>query len=55
MVLLLLERGYRATIFDDLSNACEEVYPRLQHIAGVHADKMRFIKVDGSIFGTHTH
>ncbi len=45
MVIVLLENGYQVTIFDDLSNACEEVYPRLKVIAGDKADDMRFIKV----------
>lgn len=45
MVIVLLERGYKVTIFDDLSNACEQVYPRLKVIAGDKAADMRFIKV----------
>lgn len=45
MVIVLLERGYQVTIFDDLSNACEQVYPRLKVIAGDKAADMRFIKV----------
>ena len=49
MVIVLLEHGFKVTIFDDLSNACEQVYPRLQVIAGDKAADMRFIKVISSI------
>lgn len=50
MVVVLLERGYKVTIFDDLSNTCEQVYPRLQVIAGDRAENMRFIKVSGLLW-----
>ncbi|KAK9814662.1 hypothetical protein WJX72_009401 [[Myrmecia] bisecta] len=45
-VLSLLEQGHRVTIIDNLDNAFEEAYRRMQELAGDNASKMKFIKAD---------
>ncbi|BDA49464.1 Bifunctional UDP-glucose 4-epimerase and UDP-xylose 4-epimerase [Coccomyxa sp. Obi] len=45
-VLCLLDHGYNVTIVDNLDNAFEEAYKRMQELAGDKASKMKFIKAD---------
>lgn len=45
-VLCLLDHGYDVTIVDNLDNAFEEAYRRMQDLAGDKASKMKFIKAD---------
>jgi len=44
-VLSLLDHGYSVTIVDNLDNAFEEAYRRMQELAGGKAGKMKFVKV----------
>ncbi|CAK0787697.1 UDP-glucose 4-epimerase Uge1 [Coccomyxa viridis] len=45
-VLCLLEHGYYVVIIDNLDNAVQEAYRRMQELAGDRADRMKFIKAD---------
>ncbi|KAK9837417.1 hypothetical protein WJX81_000755 [Elliptochloris bilobata] len=45
-VLSLLDHGYTVTITDNLDNAYEEAYRRMQELAGSKAANMKFIKGD---------
>ena len=44
-MLSLLDHGYAVTIIDNLDNAYEEAYRRMQELAGSKASNMKFIKV----------
>lgn len=44
-VLSLLEHGCKVTIIDNLDNAFEVAYERMQKLAGDHSKNMKFIKV----------
>lgn len=44
-VLSLLEHGCKVTIIDNLDNAFQIAYERMQKLAGDHAKNMKFIKV----------
>lgn len=44
-VLSLLEHGCKVTIIDNLDNAFEVAYERMQKLAGEHSKNMKFIKV----------
>ncbi len=44
-MLSLLDHGYAVTIIDNLDNAYEEAYRRMQELAGGKAANMKFIKV----------
>ncbi|KAK9807927.1 hypothetical protein WJX73_003338 [Symbiochloris irregularis] len=45
-VLSLLDHGYHVVIIDNLDNAFEEAYKRMQKLAGDKAKNMKFIKAD---------
>ena len=44
-VLSLLDHNYTVTIVDNLDNAFEEAYRRMQELASSKAKNMKFIKV----------
>lgn len=44
-VLSILDHGYHVVIIDNLDNAFEEAYKRMQKLAGDKAKNMKFIKV----------
>ncbi|KAK9905085.1 hypothetical protein WJX75_009459 [Coccomyxa subellipsoidea] len=45
-VLCLIDHGYNVTIIDNLDNAFEEAWKRMQELAGDKASMMKFIKAD---------
>lgn len=47
--LVLLQHGYKVTAIDNLDNAFEEVYKRLQKLAEDKAVHLAFIKVRGNL------
>lgn len=44
-VLSLLEHGCKVTIIDNLDNAFQIAYERMQKLAGDQAKNMKFVKV----------
>ena len=44
-VLSLLDHGCRVTIIDNLDNAFQVAYQRMQDLAGDKAKNMKFVKV----------
>ena len=45
-MLSLLEHGCKVTIIDNLDNAFQVAYERMQKLAGDQSKNMKFIKVD---------